>query len=189
MALAGCGRGELSTNTARDWRLNMSKKKTSGKRPAPKSRPTSSKALTDARKVVDANLKAIAAADQENAKKRDERIQSPDGQTASERAVATTAAKGAKKANSAKPPKRTARKRVSALDAAAQLLATAKEPMTSGALIDAMAKRDLWKSPGGKTPAATLYAAIIREIMAKGKDARFKKTDRGLFIASGKKAG
>ena len=38
----------------------------------------------------------------------------------------------------------------------------------------------LW-SPGGKTPHATLYAAIIREIAKKGKDARFKKVARGQF--------
>ncbi len=38
----------------------------------------------------------------------------------------------------------------------------------------------LW-SPGGKTPHATLYAAVIREIAKKGKDARFKKVDRGRF--------
>ena len=36
-------------------------------------------------------------------------------------------------------------------------------------------------SPGGKTPAATLYSAILREIQTKGKEARFKKSDRGLF--------
>ena len=38
----------------------------------------------------------------------------------------------------------------------------------------------LW-STGGKTPHATLYAAIIREIAKKGKDARFRKVDRGRF--------
>lgn len=37
-------------------------------------------------------------------------------------------------------------------------------------------------SPGGKTPHATLYAAILREITVKGKDARFQKTERGHFI-------
>jgi hypothetical protein len=42
-----------------------------------------------------------------------------------------------------------------------------------------------WKT-GGKTPAATISAAILREITAKGNAARFKKTDRGLFASSGK---
>ena len=48
-------------------------------------------------------------------------------------------------------------------------------------LIEAMEKKGLWTSPGGKTPHATLYSAILREINAKGKEARFKKTDRGRF--------
>lgn len=93
-------------------------------------------------------------------------------------------------------PRRTLRsnsepKRLSALDAAAQVLALlpAKETRAGlGAhdLIERMAAAGLWTSPGGKTPEATLYAAVIREITAKGKDARFKKVDRGMFAASGK---
>jgi len=66
-----------------------------------------------------------------------------------------------------------------ALDAAAKVLASAKEPMNCQALIEAMAAKKLWSSPGGKTPAQTLYAAISREINEKGKESRFKKTDRG----------
>ena len=46
--------------------------------------------------------------------------------------------------------------------------------------------KGLW-SPGGKTPHATLYAAIIREISKKGKEARFKKVARGRFALVGKK--
>ena len=75
-------------------------------------------------------------------------------------------------------------KKVSAIDAAAQVLAGSKEPMNCKALIEAMAAKGLWTSPGGKTPAATLYSAILREIAVKGKDARFKKTDRGHFTAN-----
>ena len=81
----------------------------------------------------------------------------------------------AKKAPSDKP------KRTSALDAAATVLKKAGKPMRSQELIDAMASQGLWKSPGGKTPHATLYAAILREITAKGKAARFRKVDRGQF--------
>ncbi len=90
-------------------------------------------------------------------------------------------AKGEKKAKPAKDPKA---KKVSALDAAAQVLAKNDKPMTSKALIDRMAELKLWTTPGGKTPEATLYAAMLREINAKGKESRFKKVDRGLFIAN-----
>ena len=74
-------------------------------------------------------------------------------------------------------------KRLSALDAAAQVLKASAVPMRATEMIAAMEAKGLWKSPGGKTPEATLYAAIIREIAAKGDAARFKKADRGLFVA------
>lgn len=76
-------------------------------------------------------------------------------------------------------------KKVSAIDAAAQVLAGAKEPMNAKQMIEAMTTKGLWTSPGGKTPHATLYSAILREINEKGKDARFKKTERGRFAANG----
>src|SRR5687767_15001271 len=84
----------------------------------------------------------------------------------------TTKATKSAKATKAKAPKE---KKVSAIDAAAQVLAGAKEPMTAKEMIETMAKRALWTSPGGKTPHATLYSAIIREIATKGKAARFVK--------------
>ncbi len=88
---------------------------------------------------------------------------------------ATTKKAKAKKTGAEKP------KRVSALDAGAQILAKAEKPMGSRELIAAMTEQGLWSSPAGKTPHATLYAAIQREIAAKGDAARFKKVDRGLF--------
>ena len=45
-------------------------------------------------------------------------------------------------------------------------------------MVDAMSDRGLWKTDG-KTPAATIYSAIIREIA--GKASRFRKEARGLF--------
>ncbi len=73
---------------------------------------------------------------------------------------------------------------MSALAAAAKLLSELKRPLRCGEMIEQMAAQGYWKSPGGKTPAATLHAAITREINTKGADARFKKTDRGLFAAN-----
>jgi len=72
-------------------------------------------------------------------------------------------------------------KRLSALDAAAQVLKNAGKPMWVGELITAMAEQGLWKSPHGKTPASTLHAAMMREIRRKGDDSRFRKVDCGLF--------
>jgi hypothetical protein len=93
--------------------------------------------------------------------------------------------KGMATSREAKPnaPKSDKPKRVSALDAAAQVLAASSVPMRAKEMIAAMEAKGLWKSPGGKTPEATLYAAIIREIAAKGTAARFKKHERGIFVA------
>ncbi|MBL8747093.1 MAG: winged helix-turn-helix domain-containing protein [Phycisphaerae bacterium] len=89
--------------------------------------------------------------------------------------AATRVAKG-----KAKPARA---KKMSGLDAAAKVLADARNPMNCKDIVDAARAKGLWSS-GGKTPAATIYAAIIREIAAKKKEARFKKTERGMFIAA-----
>lgn len=100
----------------------------------------------------------------------------------------TTKTKKAASAKAAKPKNKKASangdKKLSALDAAAKVLSGAKEPMNCKELIEALAAKKLWTSPGGKTPAQTLYSAILREITVKGKDARFKKTERGKFAAA-----
>jgi hypothetical protein len=102
------------------------------------------------------------------------------------------AAKANKTRTAAKPKKAIATakangvgKRTSAIDAAFTVLKSAKDPMNTREMIEAMASKKLWTSPGGKTPHATLYSAILREIATKGKDARFKKTERGKFSANG----
>lgn len=92
--------------------------------------------------------------------------------------------KGKKGAKQTKPPKPGKTKRMSALDAAAQVLAKSEVPMRAKELIAAMEKSGLWHSPSGKTPHATLYAAMIREIAALGDKARFKKLERGVFVAT-----
>ena len=86
------------------------------------------------------------------------------------RAMQATAAK-----KDAKP------KRSSALVAATVVLKASSTPMNCKALIAAMAERKLWTSPKGKTPHATLSAAIQREVAKKGRASRFKKTGRGLY--------
>lgn len=106
---------------------------------------------------------------------------------ATETKVETTA--DAKPAKTKKPSKEPVPGKMSALDAAAKVLAESEEPMTSKEMIDAMAAKGYWTSPGGKTPQATLYAAILREVQTKGAEARFQKTERGHFaLATGTSA-
>ncbi len=70
--------------------------------------------------------------------------------------------------------------KLSAIDAAAKVLETSG-PLNCKELIEAMSTQGLWTSPGGKTPHATLYSAILREITVKGSESRFVKTERGRF--------
>jgi hypothetical protein len=91
---------------------------------------------------------------------------------------ATTPAPAKTKAKRAKEPKA---KKTSALDAAFRVLEEAGQPMTCQVMIEQMAAKGYWTSPKGRTPAATPYSAVLREIAAKGKEARFVKTERGKF--------
>jgi hypothetical protein len=72
-------------------------------------------------------------------------------------------------------------KKLGALDAAARVLGETGQAMNCRDLIEQMAAKGYWTSPGGATPWSTLNAAISREIALKGKDSRFAKPERGKF--------
>ena len=74
-------------------------------------------------------------------------------------------------------------KRLSALDAAFKVLSETSEPLNTIQLVEAMSTKGYWTSPGGKTPHATLYSAILRDL-SKGDESRFVKTERGRFAAN-----
>jgi hypothetical protein len=114
----------------------------------------------------------------------------------SPQASPTAAKKAAARQGSTTSPARTPRARAtgpapasaaspdqkySALDAAAQVLRETGQALTCPELITQMATQGYWSSPKGKTPAATLYAALTREIQLKGDAARFEKTAPGKF--------
>jgi len=75
--------------------------------------------------------------------------------------------------------------RSSGLAAAAEVLKAKGQPMGCKDIVETMLAKGMWKT-GGKTPAATISAAIGREIVTKGKESRFIKADRGLFAFNGK---
>jgi hypothetical protein len=94
------------------------------------------------------------------------------------------AAAGRKPAKAVKPHKN--ERKISGLDAAAKVLTESKEPLNATTIAEKAIAAG-WKT-NGKTPHATLYAAMTREIAVKGRESRFKKTERGLFTATGKGA-
>jgi len=74
--------------------------------------------------------------------------------------------------------------KMSALDAAEKVLGEEAKPLTAKELVDIMAAKGYWSSPGGKTPHATLNSAIMRKIKDKGDDSRFAKHPEGGFTLS-----
>ena len=67
-------------------------------------------------------------------------------------------------------------KKLSLLNAAAQVLAACREPMNCKEIIAKAVEMGLWTPTGAKTPEQTLYSGIFREI--KGTDEpRFKKSE------------
>ena len=117
--------------------------------------------------------KPAAAADKTRKRAAARGAKTPKATTPKQAAVTETAP--------AKAAAKTKTKKLSALDAAAKVLAETGQAMTCAALIEAMAAKGYWTSPGGKTPSATLYSAILKEHKTTGANARFKKTDRGQF--------
>ena len=94
---------------------------------------------------------------------------------------ASTQKNGTKGTSAKQPARNKTDQKLSALDAAAKVLSESKEPLNAKALIAEMEAKGYWTSPGGKTPHATLYSAILREIQTKKKETRFEKVERGKF--------
>jgi hypothetical protein len=79
---------------------------------------------------------------------------------ASSKSSKTSKKRSAKTARKASPQASATPPKLSALDAAARVLAEAKQPMSCPELIERMAAKGYWTSPAGKTPASTLYTAV-----------------------------
>ncbi len=120
-----------------------------------------------------------------------ERLARPEGAEAAAQAPATASPDQDRQTGDSAPTRaprgrgaiRNQPRRLSALTAAAQILSETRQALRAQQLIDIMAERGLWASPKGKTPEATLYAAIAREIAHKGERSRFARGERGFFVA------
>ena len=67
-------------------------------------------------------------------------------------------------------------KKLSLLNAAAQVLAACRTPMNCKELVVKVVEMGLWTPTGAKTPEQTLYSGIFRE-MKSGGESRFKKSE------------
>jgi len=116
-----------------------------------------------------ADVKASATGGDVAARAKKSKKATKDAKAATKRHTGKRAAKGAK--------------RPSGLDAAAKILAQADKPMGCKDMVEQMLAKGMWKTKG-KTPEATIYAAIIREIAKRGPNSRFRKVARGRFTAA-----
>jgi len=169
-------------------------KKTTAKKAATK-KSTTKKATTKKPSTEKARKAAIKQIDQRLAGgKQDHEVPSPKEVANNARLAAHAAKSAPKAARTRKPAKDAARanvgakvvrdKRPSGLDLAAKALTQSKEPLGAKALAEKAIAAG-WQTKG-KTPEATLYSAITREIKAKGDDSRFIKSGKGLFAARSK---
>ena len=67
-------------------------------------------------------------------------------------------------------------RKLSLLNAAAQVLAACRVPMNCKELVAKAVEMELWVPTGAKTPEQTLYSGIFREIKT-GEESRFKKSE------------
>ena len=155
---------------------------TATKKTTSKKAPAKKKASTKAKSPAASKPKAPATKSDAKPK-----TQPPaaDAKATAPASDAKSPAKGAAKPKVEKKPaaKKPAPKRrdtMTILDAAEQALREAKQPLTCKAMVEVMLAKGWWKTTG-KTPAATLNAALHRDIAKNGSDARFRKADRGTF--------
>jgi hypothetical protein len=85
------------------------------------------------------------------------------------------------KAKTPKTPKAAKAKKMSGLDAVAEVLKGRTKPMKMGEIFEEMKEKGIMNLHG-KTPEATLNAAIHAEMKKKGDKSRFAKAGVGLFI-------
>jgi hypothetical protein len=119
---------------------------------------------------------AKAAIEQAKATKAaDEKQSNQASQSIKETPSVQPAPKGRKQPAKAKVPGK-----MSGLDAVAKVLRETGKPMNTADMVKTALDKGYWFT-GGKTPASTIYAAIITEIAKKGDKSRFRKVDRSLF--------
>lgn len=135
---------------------------------------TMSKKKTAKTKKEDIGTKVARIIREHKAKKAAEKAATkPTNPTLADRVEKAAAPKPAPKAKAERPAANPAKK-LSGLDAAAQVLRTYNKAMTAKEVVGLMKEDGLWSSEA-KTPEATIYSAMLTEIKKKGAASRFAK--------------
>jgi hypothetical protein len=165
----------VNVDTKREVRIKSAQRLRKRLDAAPRELPSERLGVPPTTPDVDAKVKAAEAA--QNAP--DAAAKGPEAmKDASAGAGRDTGDRGAKGGQ----PVAEGGKAMSLMDAAVNILSQGTgDPMRCKDIVDLAIKRGLWTPRTGKTPASTLYAAILREITLKGDASRFAKTERGKF--------
>jgi len=91
-----------------------------------------------------------------------------------DKAIKAADAKG--RAKKAKAGKAEGERKAGCLDAAVRVLQEAGKPMRCDEIVKVALAKGYWQTKGA-TPGATLYAAMLRECVAKGTKARFRRAE------------
>lgn len=167
-------------------------KKTASKKTSSKKSKTVEQRRKEAIAIADRNIsrldgEALAEGARANSRKAAAQKSPASGETRANKGESKPKVASKAKANAGantgerRQPRAKTERKPSGLDLAAAVLAKANEPLNAKTIAERAITAG-WKT-NGATPHATLYAAMVREIRDKGKAARFKKTDRGLFTA------
>ena len=164
----------VNVDTKREVRIKSAQRLRKRLDAAPRALPSERLGVPPTTPDVDAKVKAAE----------DAAAPKPAAQDAPGDARPTEASKdaGATTGRATGDPGAKAARAMSLLDAAVAVLSQGSgDPMGCKDLVAEAVNQNLWTPRTGKTPASTLYAAILREIAAKGDKSRFVKTERGRF--------
>ena len=165
----------VNVDTKREVRIKSAQRLRKRIEAAPRALPSERLGVPPTTPGVDAKVKAAE----------DAAAPKPAAQDAPGDARPTEASKdaGATTGRATGDPGAKGAKAMSLVDAAVSILSQGSgDPMGCKDLVAEAVNRGLWTPRTGKTPASTLYAAILREIAAKGDKSRFVKTERGRFV-------
>ncbi len=176
----------VNVDTKREVRIKSAQRLRKRLDAAPRALPSERLGVPPTTPDVDAKVKAAeAAADTAPIQAVQDAPCDAQAQEASKDASAATGcATGDPGAKAAKATclREDTHRQMSLLDAAVAILSQGSgNPMGCKDLVAEAVNRGLWAPRTGKTPASTLYAAILREIATKGDKSRFVKTERGRF--------
>lgn len=164
----------VNVDTKREVRIKSAQRLRKRLDAAPRALPSERLGVPPTTPDVDAKVKAAE----------DAAAPKPAAQDAPGAARPTEASKdaGATTGRATGDPGAKGAKAMSLVDAAVSILSQGSgDPMGCKDLVAEAVNQNLWAPRTGKTPASTLYAAILREIAAKGDKSRFVKTERGRF--------